>query len=185
MQRVLLAFTLLTAISMSCRKNSDNNADSFPAETQEGKNTLGCYINDTAFISGTILFGQVRPVNVSYYRDSTTYYKAGFLSIGGIDARYFLDIAGDIVINKLQVFGPGEYNLQHVANCGSNYGCDDIGYHNAKTNKTYFAESGKLIITKLDTINNIVSGRFNFVAKDTTGNRIQITNGRFDAKYLN
>jgi hypothetical protein len=107
------------------------------------------------------------------------------LSIGGIDARYSLDIAGDIVINKLQVFGVGEYYLMHVANCGSNYGCDGIGYHNAKTSKTYFAESGKLTIIKLDIINKIVSGRFNFLAKDTAGNRIQITNGRFDAKYLN
>jgi hypothetical protein len=186
MKKILLVLTLLMTISLSCRKNSDDASNIFPIETQEGRNTFGCYVNGSAFIAGTTLFGLVSPVNVSYYQDSAQYYQAGFLSINGIDARYSLDVAGDIVINKLKVFGVGEYNLQHAGgNCASTYSCDDIGYRNATTGRIYYAESGKLIVTKLDTVSKIVSGKFNFIAKDTLGNRIEVTDGRFDARYSN
>ncbi len=183
MKKTFFLLTLLITIFISCRKNTDNS-NTFPAETNEGRNTLGCYIDGTAFIAATTLFGLVSPLNVSYYRDSTSIYKAGFLSIGGIDARYQDNIAGNLVINKHNVFGVGEYNLVHVNNCASTYGCDGIGYYNAKTGKTYFAESGKLTITKLDTLQRVVSGTFSFMAKDTLGNIKHITRGRFDAKYF-
>ena len=182
----LYIFTTLSVLTISCRKTK-NNADTFQDETQQGKNTLGCYIDGKPFISGTTLFGLVSPVNVNYYKDSVPFlYRAGFLAVGGIDARYSLDLAGDIVINKLNIFAVGEYPLVSQGGvCSQNYSCDDIGYYNAKTGKTYFAQSGKLTLTKLDTLNKIVSGRFYFTAKDTLGNKIEVTNGRFDAKYLN
>ena len=185
MKKTLLFSLLLPIICTSCLKTRVNNENVFPAETQEGKNTFGCFINGQAFIAATTLFGLVRPVNVYYYKDSTAYHKAGFLSINGTDARSSMDIAGDIMINKQQVFGTGTYNLQPVANCGTANGCDDIVYSNVKANKPYFGEYGTLTVTKLDTLNKIVSGRFSFVAKDTLGNSVQITAGRFDAKYLN
>lgn len=121
---------------------------------------------------------------VYYAADSNLYYKAGFLSILGTDARYNLDFAGKVSIQKLPVLGTGEYSLGHVFNCASSpYDCDAGSYYNAKEWKNYFIESGKLTITKLDTINKIISGRFYFTAKDTLGNRKEITNGVFDTKY--
>ena len=184
MNKVLYLVAFIMIFSMSCRK-SNNNSDLFPTETQEGKNTIGCYIEGNSFIGGTTLFGLVSQLNVTYFKDSTAYSGAGQLSINGIDARYYLDNAGDIVINKFRVFGTGEYSLTHVRNCGTINSCDDIGYRNAKTGKTYFAESGKLTISKLDTLNKIVSGTFSFIAKDSAGLIIKVTNGRFDAKIKN
>lgn len=186
MKKILLVLTLLITTLLSCRKNRTDTSYIFPTETQEGKNTFGCYVNSTAFIAGTTLFGLVSPVNANYYKDSTQYYQGGFLSINGIDARYSLNVAGNVVINKLRVFGVGEYNFQNTGgNCASTYSCDDIGYHNASTGKTYFAESGKLIITKLDTLTKIISGKFDFIAKDTSGNKVEVIDGRFDVKYSN
>jgi hypothetical protein len=176
--------TCIFALFIGCRKNHTDGPQ-FPAETQAGLNTFGCYVDDKAFIPSTTLFGNVRPINVYYTPDSTQYYKAGFLSIQGIDARYSLDFAGDVLLQKQQVFGIGEYSLSHVFNCANPYNCDGGGYYNAKEGKTYFIESGKLTITRLDTLNKIISGRFYFTSKDTLGNRKEVTGGVFDTKYIN
>jgi len=172
------------SLLLSCRKSSADTIQ-FPMETQSGLNTFGCYIDDKAFIASTTLFGSVQPINVYYTPDSTKYYKAGFLSIQGTDARYSLNFAGSVSLQRLKVFGIGEYSLYHVFNCSNPYDCDGGGYYNAKERKTYFIESGKLTIIKLDTANKIISGRFNFMSKDTLGNRIEVKNGVFDTKYIN
>ena len=180
-----IVFTALVLFTISCRKNDIN---SYPEETQQGKNTIGCYIDGTAFYSSTTIFGLVSPINVNYYKDSfPLLYSAGYLAVQGIDARYDLDIAGSIVINKKNIFAIGQYPLvsQSVTICNQNRSCNYIGYYNSKTQKSYSAVSGNLTLTKLDTINKIISGRFYFTAKDSLGNSIQVTNGRFDAKYLN
>lgn len=166
---------------IACRKS--NYTIPFPEETRSGLNTFGCYIDGKAFVASTTLFGNVRPLTVFYTPDPTTYYKAGFLSIQGIDARYALDHAGNVSIQKLKVFGTGEYALLHAFNCADPYSCDRGGYYNAKEGKTYFIESGSLTITKLDTISKIISGRFHFTSKDNSGIRKEVQNGIFDGKY--
>lgn len=186
MRITILLLFFLTSILSSCKKNNTSDAEvTLPDATQEGKNTVGCFIDGVPFITSSFLSPLVIPVTASYFQYPTSYYKAQFLSLGAIDARFNLDIAGDIVINKLDVSGPGEYNLIDKGICRNDYSCDGIGYHNAKTNITYFAESGKLFITKLDTVNRIVSGLFNFTGRDSTGDKVEVTEGRFDAKYTN
>jgi len=176
-------YFVLLVLTSSCWK-SDRPEISFPAETRSGLNTFGCYIDGSPFVPSTTLFGNVRPISVYYNHDSTQYYPAGFLSINGIDARYELDVAGNVLIQKLQVFGEGNYPISHVFNCIDDYRCDGGGYLNAKESKNYFIDTGRLTITRLDTINKIISGRFSFVAKDTLGNAREIKNGIFDTKYV-
>lgn len=176
-------YIAVAVVLSSCWKY-DKPELAFPAETRDGLNTCGCYINGVAFIPSTTLFGNVRPINAYYNHDSTTYYKAGFLSINVIDARYELDVAGSILMQKLGVFGEGEYTLNHVLNCPQPYDCDGGGYQHASVNRFYYIQTGKLTITRLDTINRIISGRFNFIAKDTLGHTKEISNGFFDAKYV-
>ena len=184
MKAKFLLFTLFTIMFLSCKKN--RNEDTLPSETQEGKNTFGCYVDGQLFTAATTLFGFVRPVNVNYFNNSTSMYRAGFISIEGIDARSTLNVAGTIVINKLNIFNTGEYSLIDMGDsCGANYTCDDIGYYNTKSGQSYSATAGKLTISKLDTLNKIASGRFYFTARDRFGNKVEITDGRFDAKYTN
>ena len=181
MKRITI-FLCLFALFTSCLKIKTDKTE-FPAETQKGLNTFGCYIDDVAFLPSTTLYGNVSPINVHYATDSSNLYSPGFLSIQGIDARYTLDIAGSLGIQKIQVFGVGEYPLTHTFNCIKPYTCDAGGYYNSKENKTYFIENGKLTITRFDTINKIISGRFYFTVKDTLGNRKTVKNGVFDTHY--
>jgi hypothetical protein len=175
--------TMFILFIVACKK--EQKTDALPPETQEGKNTFGCLINNEALLAGTTLFGLVSPVNVSYFATAQSGFEAGSLYIQGIDARYSLDIAGFVAVQKMKVFGPGEYSLQSVTNCNQKPTCDASFYFNSKLSQNFFAESGKLTVTKLDTLNKIVSGRFNFMAKDSLGNVKNITDGRFDAKYMN
>ena len=43
---------------------------------------------------------------------------------------------------------------------------------------------GKLIITKLDEINQIVSGTFWFDAVNDKGEKVEVREGRFDVHYV-
>jgi hypothetical protein len=183
MKNTILYILLATCI-FSCKKQQHNTLK-FPAETQTGANTLGCYIDGAAFIPSTTLQGLVHPITVLYNSQATPYEPAGFLSIQGIDARYNLNIAGSILVQKQNVTGPGEYALSHVFNCPQTYHCDGGGYRHADQDRYYYIESGKLIITRLDTVEKIISGRFYFTAKDTLGNKKEITGGVFDAKMVN
>ena len=153
--------------------------------------TFKCKIDDKEFRPSTTLGGNVSPINVSYCpTGSQRYfnYPPGYLSIQGIDARFSLDIAGDVCIQKIGVFGVGEYPLTSQE-CENFYTCDASWYY--KTNEwdyytkegNYSAESGKLTITKLDTIERRISGTFYFNSKDIKGNKKKITNGVFNVNY--
>jgi len=181
-QFYVLSFVFITLIIASCEK-SNTPAIVFPEITQEGKNTFGCYVDHDQFIASTTLFGLVHPISVSYFYDSTQMYKAGSLFIQGIDARSTLPFAGSVVVQKMNIFAPGTYPLTYIPNCSQQYTCDASWYRNTTLSTNYFSESGELIITKLDTVNRIVSGTFHFTAKDLNGVKKEITNGRFDAKY--
>ncbi|MBB1284127.1 hypothetical protein HRH25_07070 [Flavisolibacter sp. BT320] len=183
MKKLLLSIFILF-ILIACRRAANERVQ-FPPETQNGANTFGCYIDGQPFIPFTTLFGNVRPINVHYTPIATPYYKAGFLSIQGIDARYSLGHAGSVLLQKLAVFATGDYSLQHIAACGNPYDCDSGGYYNAKEGRYYFIESGTLTITKLDTVNKIISGRFSFMAKDSSGNKKDVQGGVFDTQYRN
>jgi hypothetical protein len=182
MKIFLLVFCGMFACS-GCNKSSSPEIV-FPRETREGLNTFGAYIDGVPFIAATTLFGNVRPVNVIYEPGPDGFYPAGFLSIQGIDARYSMDQAGNIILQKQKITGPGDYPLSHSFGCPQVNDCDAGGYENAKQARNFFIDSGVLTITKLDTLAKIVSGRFSFVASDPLGNRLKVTGGVFDARYI-
>ena len=177
-----LVFFAIACISISCRKGTTQEI-TFPEITQEGKNTFGCYIDGNQFIAASTIFGLVRPINANYYYDSAKDFKAGSLFIQGIDARSTLPVAGSIAIQKMSVFGAGTLPLTFVSNCNKPYTCDASFYYNSQLSRNYFAETGELTISKLDTVNKIISGTFHFTAKDSIGVKTEISNGRFDVKY--
>ncbi len=179
--KILTLVISVLCVYTACFK-SKINGPKFPLETQSGLNTFGCYIDNKAFIPSTTLFGNVHPLSVYYQPNSSKTYKAGFFSIQGIDARNIAH-SGRILIQKQHVFGPGEYPISNIPDCDKPYNCDNGDYYSSKQGISYFIESGKLAITRLDTANKIVSGRFYFTAKDNLGNKKEITGGVFDAKY--
>jgi hypothetical protein len=183
MRIFLVLFCVATAL-LGCKKSSTPEIV-FPAETREGLNTFGAYIDGVPFIAATTLFGNVKPVNGIYEPGPNGFFPSGFLNIQGIDARYNQVQAGSITLQKQGVFGTGNYALSNDRNCIDYNLCDLGGYDQASLSRVYFVESGTLTITKLDTLQKIIAGRFSFVARDTLGNRHQVTGGVFDIRYAN
>lgn len=186
MKNAILAFVVCSMLLLvGCEVWQDiKPGDNLPAKTKEGKNTFGCLINKKLFLPETTLFGNVSPLNCYYYPSATDRFRAGSLFIQGIDARYSLPIAGDVAIQKMDVFKTGKYPLQSQS-CSTNYQCDQTFYYNSDEYTTYSAHSGELNLTRLDTINKIVSGTFEFNATNPEGKTVRVTAGRFDVKYKN
>jgi hypothetical protein len=180
--RVLTLILFMAITVVACKKVAAPDSV-FPTETTEGKNTFGAYVDGVPFIASTTLFGQVRPVNAMYEPGPNGYFPSGFLNINGIDARYGQEQAGSITIQKQGVFSTGEYPLSNDRNCTDYNLCDLGGYDRSSVPRVYFVASGTLTITRLDTLQKIIAGRFSFVAVDTLGNRRQVTGGVFDIRY--
>ena len=49
--------------------------------------------------------------------------------------------------------------------------------------KKLISDSGSLFIKKHDQINRILSGTFSFTGANSTGEKVNITEGRFDIRY--
>ena len=176
--RKLFFYSLFVFSFLSCKEDF--------SEAEWG--TFKCKINGQEFYPSTTLWGNVKPINVYYCPTGSPGYLPGWLSIQGIDARYSLDIAGDVCMQKIGVFDVGEYPLTYQ-DCENFYSCDASWYYksnewdNTTREGNYYAEGGKLTITKLDTIERRMSGTFYFDARDIKGNKKKITNGVFNVKY--
>jgi Family of unknown function (DUF6252) len=169
---LLLGFLLIN--EASCRR--DKYEETLPPVSQTGNNTFGCLVNGMVwrnkgpapFPSSNLYFSKSLITQIVAIRsDHDSIYQV--ISIG---------IKMPITI--------GRYALNSL-----NY---QAKFTNAVTNCYYQTDSisatGTLEITKYDTINNVISGLFNFKATKITSNNIaskgncdstiNITEGRFD-----
>ena len=182
---ILVAIVCIILFFLSC-KDVASVEDQLPAVTKEGKNTFGCYIDNNLFLAQTTLFGQVKPLRASYtYKENAAALPpqpAGTFMLFAIDARYSLQQAGIIGVVLPAIFKEGTYSLVSDR-CTANEFCKSIYYDNASSSETYLAKSGQLVITRLDTTNQIISGTFGFTAISDSGKQIVITDGRFDVTY--
>lgn len=171
-----LILLLLTAFTLSCCNNDDdkpqNPIDQLPPATQTGANTFGCLINGEPFV-------------VSNTSNQTAIYQGGGLLIGGqksIDNN-FSQVS--IFISETSIGEIISENNSYVLNSNS---VPKGEYYIENQNCFYFTSSnysGSITITKLDNINFIVSGTFEFKSiSDNCEGIIDITNGRFDLQYI-
>ena len=161
----LLAIVLLSAAQ--CEK-PDNSK--LPPETQEGKNTFGCLIN------GELFTGFSKPVQIGL-PPLTAYYYRSRKELSIYAAKYEGAIG-------LRVENPKE-NTTATINSAGFAPYDDICscFYYRKEN------TGQVILSKFDTVNLIVSGRFYFDGqcsdidfKPIGDSIIYVTDGRFDIK---
>ena len=171
MKKVFFLFTFI--LIMGCDKE-DIGFESLPPATQTGARTLGCLVDGKAFIhKGNVM---------------NCYYQI-------IDGEHFFGIQGrnndenpiSITLgtyNKAIVEGETYQLLESVPDNawgGSLFETTQTSGEVANTNSEF---SGELTITKLDFINNIVSGTFWFdLAHPLTGETVEITQGRFDSIF--
>ena len=172
----------------SCKKEL-TTADliaQLPPETQTGANTFGCLIDGVPFVpTGTgsftypdypVIGGYRNPLPPIYYNRTNV----------DISARKPYTNISLYLRNVNQV---GTYNLNFntlpIPNTlyPQNHGLYAT-FGNAMPETEYITTSvytGQVEVTKADTTNGIVSGRFSFKAVNkASGKTVEITNGRFD-----
>lgn len=170
MKKVLISmFWMLLICASSCKK------DKLPKATQAGENTFGCKIDGKIFLPSESagLFGSA-PVSVYNYPYS------GFTLLG----KYYGDRSDktpqNVIIELPYLQSTGTYPLTTYG-----YGLYELDYafgpmYRTNANPSY---TGTVNITRCDTLNQIYSGTFSFMAIDTvTGKTVKVTDGRFDVK---
>lgn len=162
----------------SCKKHkSDNPIDQLPPATQTGANTLGFLLNGVPWTPKGWSGGTT---NLSLYFDPS--YRGGTFNI----ATYRL-LSQDnkqsfaIALDSFQI--AGDFYLSENSNLKVVF-IDRIKSCTIDAFDTSVYRDGKLIITKLDRQNQIISGTFDFTLYSSScGDTIKITNGRFDMKF--
>ena len=172
----------------SCKKEL-TTADliaQLPPETQTGANTFGCLIDGVPFVpTGTGSFTYPDYPIIGGYRNALppVYYNRTNVEIS---ARKPYTNLSFYIRNVNQV---GTYNLNSNVSPNTvnpqNYALyitsgDALPETEYITTTVY---TGQVEITKADTVNRIVAGRFSFKAVNkASGKTVEITNGRFDKK---
>jgi hypothetical protein len=161
----------------SCKKE----ISSLPDTSQSGSNTFGAKINGDLW--GPAKFGP-------FSGDILVTTKAG--NRFTIDANNFASSPNEteMIIVLYDVTGPGVYQLN--TNTSHPNGQSSYAYY-VKRNMTPINEwitsstySGSVNITKLDSVNKILSGTFQFDAHSLSlydSDVMHATEGRFDVKY--
>ena len=183
LQIIALCLTL-----SSCESCKEEEWDTLPPETQKGANTFGCYVNGELFVKEkeAPFFA---PLCLSAEYDQSdkvlSVYCKGRDKMGTITLRVLNPVVGirqvpllaelsKMIILKEET-GADNITIQYV---------DDVTYD-------MIENTGEIILTKLDTVNCIVSGRFQFQGQyygrslSIIGDSIVfVTNGRFDTKII-
>ncbi|HEX4877223.1 MAG TPA: hypothetical protein VFV31_11175 [Chitinophagaceae bacterium] len=173
----ILPAGLLVLIFASCKKE----VTELPPETQTGANTFAAKVNGEIWVpqgfgpfpANNLL--EVRKLGPNMYIHARNFSR----SPKETEFEFFL----------MDVTGPGVYRL----NSTSSYPTQAVSYgYYVKRNLTPTNEfmtsathTGTVTITKLDTVNFIVSGTFQFTASDIFGADppITVSEGRFDIDF--
>jgi hypothetical protein len=171
----LLITSTLLLVCVCCKKN--HLPATLPSITQEGKNTVGFSLNGEVWLP---------------------YYKCnlGANPCGEISARYGPPygpnniIAFQVARQRNGALSALTINsLFPITTIGNKYDSINIEFmgenssgNNNEWSKSYIGPAGSFEITRLDSINKIISGIFSFTLFESNGSgrSIQITEGRFD-----
>jgi hypothetical protein len=178
---LLTLLVLLLFTNMQCSKTPPpepptTQPDGLPLETQEGKNTFGCFWNDTLWLP---VFQPLAGPELDAVYDKTFKYARVIASQRNIHSTISIGFSNDII---------GEYNLDSTCNIVSKSNYEYNGF-----NKSVKLKLTKFIKPNLSN-NGIVSGnvsgvfyriyRFGTGVKDSfdLNDSIIITKGVFDVK---
>ncbi|MBN8786106.1 MAG: hypothetical protein J0I84_03395 [Terrimonas sp.] len=176
---ILLPLSLFWMLTASrCKK------DVLPPETQDGKNTIGCYIDGELFVPGG---GGLAPIKTCYYQ-----------LIYPSESGYVFQLAAKrhenndcglkaitITLDSIRIVEGNTYKLSFykVGNGNGRYNhyppvCGDpIKF------ETFDESSGEIYFRKFDEVNHIAAGTFWFTAVNSLGDTVKITDGRFDMEF--
>jgi hypothetical protein len=169
----LLLFSSLL-LNSKCRK--EPTEPQLPPETTTGAMTFGCKIDGKVFVPKGSFAGPA--LDAQYLFLGNGLGGGWFLNVGAANRidNPNTDIA--IATDSLILLEGISYPLKKMK--GSAYGQFGSGilFYQMGVNDT-----GALFITKHDQTQRILSGRFSFTASRLTGEKVKITDGRFDIRY--
>jgi hypothetical protein len=175
MKHLLLTITLAVLLFSCCKKKTDTDTTpTLPPATQEGKNTFGCYVDGIPYVTKKGSGFNPDDINANIYNDSSVY-----ISGNKGTPRWYLAMNTKFFYQEGAYFMGGTY--PYLGNI-SIY-TDGTIPNNDTEFSTDSINTGILQINKFDKVNRIISGTFNFKAKNGANKIINITDGRFDIKY--
>lgn len=157
---------LLLLMCVNCLSFDIKPEKELPPATQEGKNTIGFLVDSEVWVpKHSFSF----PAMNGFYESGSLYLRAnrGNKTQFGIDHGY---------ITGLGTFPLTASDSAKLINAF--FYIDGKGRYT-----TSFTSDGELNITKLDTLQKIISGTFYFDAINEEGEIVEIRDGRFDLKY--
>ena len=167
-----------------CKKSKVANDDGLPPLTFEGKNTIGCKINGSTWVPKGITnsAGQLYPTSGGYFE--TAFFPGVHILIATNSPDGYIELFCRNYSGR-GYLSPQKYLLNK--NTGDiHFGTGQVhSYAYYHTNgKTYFTDSlhnGWIEILKSDSVNKIISGKFEFEAYNPSDTKTyKITEGRFD-----
>ena len=172
---VLAVVCVMTIFTFSqCKKKTEE--PQLPPETTTGAMTFGCKVNGKVFVPKD---GRGRPgLFVQYVNLGAGLGGGWFLSIPAIDQTPSNSIGITIVTDSLLVVEGSTYKFgitKDSAKARYYVGLDNYPIGSG--------DSGSMFIRKHDLVQGILSGNFSFTGTNINGQKVSITDGRFDIRY--
>ena len=180
MKRKLLLYAALATLTQCSKCKRDDPQpqppkdplSTLPPESQTGKGTFGCLVNGQAWTpAGSPLGGPL--LSVVYYNNRFGVSANRMTSVNSTASFQRIGFSFDGIQTA------GTYSLTDSLTKVGSY--EDFGnFCKLYTSK---AQVGTLVITKLDPVARIVSGRFSFTLEKEGCGRVVVTDGRFDCPF--
>lgn len=178
MKRIKCATLIILLFTISCKKN----VSELPAPSQNGSNIFGCNVNGKLWVPAGFGIVQTAPKLEARYGGPQSVF---------INARNFSSspTETEFEIHLENITGPGTYNLNENTSKYPSQTASYAYYVSREvtptdewiTNSQY---TGIVTVTAYDTVNNFISGTFQFDAINLYNEPkpLHVTDGRFDVK---
>jgi hypothetical protein len=169
----LMGVMWLFLMATSCHKTPDPNPEpDLPPETQTGAGTIGCYINGKPWWPKPyVSIGIPQFLEVVFDESRDNFFGLNARKDASFSEHLNIYVVNASLGSNIMVSRNSDsfYNSKNKNNCELSY---------LDTTKTRI-----LVITKLDKINRIISGFFEFTAVNNCKDTLRFTQGRFDSKF--
>jgi hypothetical protein len=166
---LILLITILSFVNCKKQTIKYDNPYSLPNATQTGVGTFACRLNGANLIAKDGIYSQ----GGKYTSDSTilgaTFGKLSFLSLG-------IHVLGSAQLNLAY---PIENNNNLTFFYSSDSSCTGISSSIIEVHTAI----GTITFTRLDSVNNIISGVFSFRVPIQNCDTLTFSDGRFDVHY--
>ena len=174
----ILILLLWLPLAVGCKKNELN---ALPPATQTGANTFGCLVNGKAWVPGGKKLFNDKPLEGAYI-DTPFQQDCLWIQAVNKDGTGF-----NIFLKKVISIGEYPLDINIVAVYPTSINPSNYAYYYDGTGGfiTTATHTGKVAITKADTVGKTVSGTFEFTGYNPkTRQTVSVTQGRFDVNHL-